>query len=354
MPLQRIEVTDENLDELVERYADVYLSSKSIAELFGIHRNNLSRWASEPFGEIRKKPVPKEGPRGTWILYNVGDALIARATKRKQKPFLRKKVNGVMVYRCNGPCGEWKERDGFYANPSPRSAEHGLLTKCKLCYNEYGRRQTRENPDSVEKKRVARRERTRRLAANAKANKEYREIKEVSATIFVWYLDRYTTGSPESVEADTGIDARSIRRIRKNASEGRKVEVAMIDRLLTGIGRADLMAKFAHGLDRNRPPWHHKYACCQKCWRTTRVYMAKGLCATCYRHRNDPDYVPLADNGGWSQRHACCVVCGKTDSRHAAHGQCHRCHQRLRKQRRKAAAEVGSGHGIPRQPSPPT
>lgn len=349
--MEKVEVTPDNIDELVETYADVYLSYSSIMEKFGIHRNNLSRWVMN--GEIRQLDTKKLGPRGTWKLCNVADALIARSRKRKQNPFLRVNVNGIELFRCNG-CLWWTGRGGYYENPSPRSAEHGLLTKCKLCYNEYGRRQSKDER-ACELKRQARNNRVRRFEEAAKANREYVPVTEVSATIFVWYLDTYSRGSAESVEKDTGIPARTIRRIRKAAENGKKVEVATIDRLLSGLGRNDLSAKFLMGLDRSRPPWHHKWPYCQRCYRTTRVHMAKGLCATCYRHRDDPSYLPMSDNGGWSQRYACCVICERTDSRHAAHGECHRCMQRERmRKRRNAEREVGSGHGNPRSPLAPT
>lgn len=345
-----IEVDDSNIDELVNRFADAYLSSKSIGILFGIHRNNLSRWGGS--GEVRKiDSGQKASPRGCSVLYNAADAIITRWSRKRVFAFKHVTVNGIDLYRCNG-CHWWTGRGGYYQNPSERAGAHGLLTKCRDCHNKRGRAWYRKDGVS-EEKRLDRNRRRQEEYDRAVATRKWKAPVWMDAARVVEIVERkIKDATPREIEIRAGLPEDSYRSVVKSAKTGGKTKIAGVERLFVGLELMGELAEINNELEQDRPPWHPKWPYCQRCYRTNREHIARGMCVTCYKHRNEPDYVPMLEPTAWSQRHIECVVCHRTDSRHAAHGQCHRCHQRLRKRGEKAANEVSSGHGNPRSIPP--
>lgn len=327
-----IKVTKDNLSDLLEEYAGQYLPGSKIVKMFDITYSSLYEWKKNDKIVIRRKDVGKRFQH-----YNVEDVLNAKAHTRKTKPFLFRKINGVTHYRCNGKCGEWKPRDAYYESntSNPGSTFKPKQTSCKVCFKEAARLRIKERGPEVSA-RITRR-RVMRERARVKAVARYKEVKQVSARILVWYLETYTHGSLEQVEMLTGVPARRLRRIISDADRGGMIRVETLDKFLTGLDRADLMARFNKGLDANRPIWGGGQYYCQTCYRTTVPHFSSGLCATCYKHRNDDNWVPPVDSK-WSRHHHCCTSCHKTDRRHMGHGLCVACYDRKRRQDGRKAA----------------
>lgn len=136
--------------------------------------------------------------------------------------------------------------------------------------------------------------------------------------------------------------ADSIRTVRRRARDGGNVKIERAEKILIALdmkGDATRLIDEAWG---EQPQWHKDWAYCQRCFRINVTYMARGLCSTCYRKRDDPTYQPPVETG-WSMRYPFCQSCRRIDRKHAARGLCVTCWQRQRKSGELKPATTGRG-----------
>lgn len=308
-------------DQIIEQYADSYMSSREISDLLGIDRNTIQRWSAK--GKVRMRPVEKRERHKPFHLYHVGDCIAVRLKRPKPKPFKHRRVNDVIEYCCN-TCNEWKQRDGFYDDK--RNEQHGILSQCKACHNRLARERSFNPKNRAASNRRAR-ARMHKRAADAKAATAWSENPTIPARLVVEAIDRVRPNNtdPEiSVEAQMHPD--TIRNARRKANRGGSMFLNTVDTIFTNLNERDEFISITAYLDEIRPRWHEKYDYCQLCLRTKIPYMAKGMCTTCYRNYKKPGYKPMVESA-WSLKYVHCVNCHCTDSRHAAKGYCGRCYQ---------------------------
>lgn len=339
-----IEITEENVDALVEQYADTWMIVSDLCVMFrGVYRQQFDQWSKS--GRVRRQkviPVPQRGGR---YEYNVADVIVARHTTKTIKPFKRRVENGIEIACCN-MCDEWKPATEFYPNPAPGKKDR-IHTHCKTCHVGISRRAYRENPDARAKS-IARSRLTRIRRQEAKrAAEEWQEKQkrvEIPAKQVADFIERNHVGVPRSeLGSLCGLHEDTIRKVISQARKGRNIKLATADAILTNLGGEVLLAQIHNELEMERPQWHHEHPYCSRCLRTSVAYAAQGMCHTCYINRNDPDYEPIMEKQ-WARRHVCCKGCGTTKRRHYGLGLCNACWQKARRVRRKLEA-VGSGHG---------
>jgi hypothetical protein len=337
--MDRIRITDENVDELVEKYGEEWWTMREILASFAkLQRQYFTDWGKD--GTVRfmeTGAVARNKPR---YLYNVGDVIVARHRMRECKPFLNKiGTDGIRLFRCN-ECEEWKPHDQFHANTSGGRGS-GMHTKCKVCHKAATDRWRENNPIEIIKTRERSRRRRRENTARARAVSEWERSQFVDPQIIVDFLDKHYPGvSSRLLSERCGEHDDFIRKVRKQAENGKRIMFATADTILGNLGGENLLAEIVAEMEKERPRWHPKWDYCQLCMRTSVAHEAKGYCYTCYNRRDDPTYVPIME-GQWARRHTCCLDCGTTKRRHYGLGLCTRCWQRRHRRSRK----VGSGHG---------
>jgi len=321
-------------DELIEKYADSYLPIHMITDLINVNRNTLMRWAQN--GMVRTERLDKIEKGKPYIFYHFGDCVVARTRRRRPRPFKNKMVNGIRIFQCNS-CDTWKTKEGFYTDK--RNELYGILSHCKDCHNEHSRNRNRIDEVKQGWRRRAK-ARQKKRTQDAKIATEWAENPTIPAAIVIREIDAVR---PNCTDTEISNEARvhedTIRNIRRKAARNGDMFLSTIDSIFTMLGEPEAFIRITEHLDENRPRWHRDYDYCQCCLRTKIPYMARGLCSTCYRHRNDTDYRPMLESP-WSLKHAHCVKCYSTDSRHAAHGMCGRCYQQHRKAEALSSARV--------------
>lgn len=345
--MDRICITPENVDELVEKYAEEYWPAKDIASTFAsMGVNMIVDWSRA--GEVRYYSIPKgeRQHRQPWNRYSVSDCIVARSRHRKLRPFQRRVVNGIPIFRCNR-CEEWKGEDDFYKDRKREAqGNQALLPYCKRCHNKAGQQRRDENPEVKLKERVKFQRRYEALKERRIAAKRWKAPTRIETTRILALIDArfplpddVKRGSYDRLLSEqAGMNEDAIRAMRRNEM----TKLSTVDALLTGLHMTVELAELNEEIEKDRPRWHPDHPYCRTCHRDDKTYMAKGLCSTCYRHRDDPDYRPVTGTK-WSLRYACCIECRRTDRRHAARGLCGACWQRKRKAQQLEA--VGSGHG---------
>ncbi len=336
--MERIRITDENVDELIEQFRDEWWTGKQILATFAkIQRHYLVDWSKD--GRLHRIPIEPRPQRGARFLFSVEDAILARHRMRECKPFLNKiGPDGVRLFRCN-KCEAWKEVDGFHANMS-QGRGPGMHTHCKVCHARLNAEHRKNNIAETMKGRERARLRRRTTVARAKAVQEWEGVKEIDARIVVDFLERAYPDEPDTLLSDRcGSHPDLIRKVRKQAKLGRKIKFSTADTVLVALGGDVVLRQIIAEMERDRPAWHPAHPYCSRCMRTSVAHEAAGMCQTCYPRRDDLTYVPIMD-GQWARRHMQCGGCGTTDRRHYGHGLCRRCWNR----RQRLAAKVGSGH----------
>lgn len=313
------------LDELIEQYADSFLSAGEISKLLDADRNTIQKWHRA--GKVRMMRVENAKKHQPFKLYHVGDCISARLKHRKPKPFKYRSVDGVVEYCCN-TCDVWKPRDDFYEDK--RNKYHGILSQCKECHNRLARERNR-----TKLSRDADRERSKRLmrerADAARAATEWAANPTIPAKLVADAINRVRPGVTDAlVSLEAGMHEDTIRNVRRKADRDAMMFLSTVDTIFTNLNERDVFYEITSMLDDVRPRWHKNYDYCQMCLRTVTPFVASGLCSTCYRHRKDPDYRPVVESD-WSIRFVRCQSCQCTDSKHSAHGLCRRCYQMHRK-----------------------
>lgn len=353
----RIQITDENVDALVEQYADVWMTAVEIERTFdGLKRSTIQPWSRA--GDIRSREILPRPKHSAWFEYNVADCIVARHKRRRCKPFLRRrKDDGRMEFRCN-VCTKWKDEDEFYDNYRKDRDNHGKLTYCKQCHNDRMSKVRAENPEVRERERLRFREKYARQREHMRAAQEWRATAEIDAQKIIDIIDAQFPDDTDRLIAErAGVHTDMVRQIRRRARQGKQSKITSAEKLLIGL---DLKSEATRLIDEawgEQPKWHKDWPYCQKCLRINVTYMAAGLCSTCYRQRNNPDYIPPVETS-WSMRYPYCQRCETTERRHVARGLCGKCWQIMRKRGELKPAtsgrgahvrkKVGSGHGIPR------
>lgn len=329
--MPRVEVTAENVDELLEKYAGKWLPACEIDKLFVRLCHQVIRpWARK--GEIRRR---RSRHKGVMYDYCVAEAITARHLHRQIKTFMfrPRAEDGVMEYRCN-VCIQWKERDGFYENTMPSA--HGLLTSCKTCFSKarIGKAKTAEQ---IESRSRSERDHRARIAAGVKKSAEWKPPELIEAKRILSIIEMRLPpdeNSDTEISRMAGVDDDVVRNIRRRARDGGNVTLVNVDKLFTGLNWAMEMSHINEEIESQRPPWHPDHPYCRRCLRTHITYAGIGMCNTCYPHRDDPDWRPPADSD-WSLRYARCITCEGTSSPYKANGRCSICDARWRRRRGK-------------------
>lgn len=307
-------------DEIIEKYSDDWMTAAEISELIGVSKSSIFTWSSRDLiRSIEIEDAKQHEPR---MKYHVGDCITKRMKRNTPKPFKRKIVNGITIYRCN-KCECWKQKDLFY---SDERSIHGIHTHCKDCYrrmrNEKGR--TAEQKKQYNENEKAQLRRWRQMSRDATA---WNANPMVDAKMVVDLIDRVRPHMNDTdICMEAGVHLETVRAIRRSASKDRPVKLSTVDGLFTGLEELGAQQELYDYIDKHRPRWHDDYDYCCMCFRTSVAHAARGYCQTCYRNRNDAAYKPLVEDR-WSMRHASCVRCKQTNSRYAARGLCNACYQ---------------------------
>ncbi len=339
--MQKIEITDENVDALVEKHEDQWLPSNDIAGMFKFLASQTIRtWSKE--GRIRRREGMDPSRKNPPFEYNVCDAIIARHSSRRIKPFLRVEIDGLELFRCN-KCEWWTGRGGFYKNTVP--SLHGLLTSCIDCHLTREKEHRKRSPDVLKReaeraRRHRRKNRERVQKAAAFTAPDRIDAKRIIDIIDARFPDKIQYNDTEICRI-AGVHDEMVRKIRQRAASGENTKLHVVDELFSGLDWNDELSLIHDEIEKDRPAWGpHGQPYCSKCFRSNRTYMAAGMCSTCYKRRNDPDYRPMAESK-WAMRHSHCVECGTNKVPYRANGRCSRCDSRWRRRQQK----VGSGHG---------
>ncbi len=329
--MKKVEITADNVHDLVEMYEGEWLPSREIDKRFvcmGEHALRL--WSRQGYISRRECPLP----RILWE-YNVSEAISARMQHRRMRPFLRKVVDGVELFQCHGPCDLWKERDDFYKQTI--KTQHGLLPKCKPCHlASISASKDRSRAAMKVRAEKAKEERLVRVEA-ARSCSGFKAKTTVDAGRIAAMIDERIAGSVPDTEicSRAGVHYEVVRKIRVRARRGLDVKLEVVDRLFIGLSWTNEIASLHAEAEEGRPRWSKSYAYCQRCFRTSIPYTARGLCNTCYPHRDNPDYRPMSD-GKWASRWACCRECFTTKRRHCGKGLCSACYERQRKREHRS------------------
>lgn len=319
-----------------DTFGCTWLTSGEIAKLLDISRNTMARWSSK--GLVRTKDSGVKRKNSPWMLYCFEDCQARTGKRKKPAPFLNKLVDGVRIFRCNH-CLEWKERGCFYEDRTKRRS-HGILSYCKVCHCEMRNARLTDEVKAQRQAEKVRLGRERTRMARAASAWSPTEVSAQSA------LDVVVALRPdmkwEHISEEAGVHKDTVRRIASQAKKGSMVKIQTIDRLLVGLGEPDAMRSLYDEIDAGRPRWHEKHDYCQRCLRTSVAYMAAGMCSTCYRQRNNPDYKTRLE-AQWSTTRTCCKVCLTSERPHRAKGMCNACYLRWYKEINPR--RVGSGHG---------
>lgn len=311
-------------EEIIEQYADEWLTAGEIESKLGISKSSVFTWSSRGF--IRAMPIDGAMHNEPRLRYHAGDCIKRRMKRSKPKPFKRRVVNGITIFRCN-KCEQWLQKDSFY---NDNNSIHGIITSCKKCYRDDRNKKGRTEE---QKRRYNENEKAqmRRWREMAKLATEWNNNPMIDAKIVIDIIDEirpHMTDTDICIEA--GVHAETIRALRRSASKDRPVKLSTVDNLFTGLDEVAATQKIHEYIDKHRPRWHDNYDYCRLCFRTQVAHAARGYCNTCYRQRNNPEYKPLVENR-WSKRHPYCVRCEQTTSKYAARGLCNACYQYERK-----------------------
>jgi hypothetical protein len=328
----KIKITRENINDLIDEFGDEWMTTRAISEMFEINLGSLRRWVTKGFVR-RIEGSTKSAP----CLANVGDAILRQHQARKQKPFLRKMVDGKLVCRC-GVCEQWKSSEEFYPD---KSQSHGLTTSCIECHKLRRKIRYQSNRDreiSRRKERYAMHKKMARAASSWKPSNM-----TPAAPILEVVLRVCPDMTNREIEQTYDLPDDSIRSLRRVAEKGSLIKVSTADQILNAL---DMPEEFARIVDAQMeaPRWSKSHDYCVRCMRVNIPHEAGGFCRTCYRHRNDHDWIPPSENK-WSLRHSRCICCHTTDRPHSARGMCKSCYDKAR----RAADKVGSEHGNLRQ-----
>lgn len=315
-----------------------WVPANELAEEIGCTPGLIHLWWKE--GIVERRRPPKVKWRGHRWLYHREQAVERGRTRRKLKPMKISMRDGVKVYRC-AVCEEFKPRDCFYADK--RNKLTGILSRCVQCYKLYHK----ENYDPKDPRYIKKVKQAvaiqKQATINARAASAWKYPAEIDAIIVGWFIRRrYQDLNSERLSEMCSMSARRVRAILEYAETGRRVKLETAMEILVGLDLGDEWDALQRGMEHSRPRWHHDYDYCQLCFRTTVRHIARGLCGTCYDHRDDPAYIPVPDNR-WSITEPRCVVCKSTKFRHQAFGKCTSCYRK--EWRAKRRSRVGSGHG---------
>lgn len=307
-------------DEIIEKYSDEWMTASEINKLIGVGKSTIFTWSCRNL--IRSMPIEGVPKNHTRMKYHVGDCIAKRQNRQTPKPFKRRVVNGITIYRCT-KCEQWKQVDGFYGD---KHSVHGIHTRCKQCYramrNAKGR--TAEQKKRYNENEKAQMRRWREMAREAT---DWNANPVIDAQMVVDLIERVR---PHMNDTDICVEARvhieTVRAIRRQASKGRPVNLSTVDKLFTGLQELPAQQELYEYIDKHRPRWHDDHDYCRLCFRTSVAHAARGYCQTCYRNRTNENYKPMVENR-WAQRHGCCVRCKQTTSKHAARGLCNACYQ---------------------------
>lgn len=337
----KIKVTPENLDQLVERYAEEWWDAARLDRTFvKMNENCVRMWARN--GEVRSRHEARTSKK-PYVFFNVADAIIARSNHRQLGSLGSRTINGVTEYRCT-LCEQWKGDDAF--KDDKRSVARGsFITKrsrCNQCESDRTKILWREDKKFADaRKKRSKRIRKQQIEARDAAV-AWKAPRAISASIFVEIVNRRLRGTNESICQQLGLDVRGWDRVRRSAETGAGVLLESVDRWLTNADLQDELHVIHDEIEAQRPRWWKDYASCIKCNGISRPHKAAGLCDLCYRNRKNPDWIPPQGDGLWARSYDQCIVCGRSDSPHSCRGRCTRCHSAHYRKRRKA---VGSEHG---------
>lgn len=321
----------------------LWMTSGEVAKLLGMSRNTMTRWHQRGLVRARDSGVRRRNV--PWMLYHVGDCERLIGARKKPEAFQHRVIDGVQMFRCND-CKEWKGRDAFYKDRT-KTRYHGILSYCKECHGV--RRRANDTPGKrlLHAQRAA--DRRRRNSRMAKLATDWSPDLLAGERAYEIIKRLRPHAVDEEISLEAGMPRSAVSDIKRRAKSGGSVTVAKMDRLLVGLDETLALREMYDELDRGRPKWHPKHDYCQRCLRTEVAHMAKGLCATCYRRRNDPTYVPKLERQ-WSTTRTHCVDCLRSDRPHRARGMCGPCYLRnRRRQGTRLANPVGSVHGDLRQ-----
>ena len=317
---------------------ELYLPAEQLSKIVGCSAGLIHLWWKD--GIVSRKPFPKITKHSPRWVYNYDQVVERGRTRRKLKPMKIGMRDGVKVYRC-AVCEKFKPRDCFYEDK--RNKLTGILSRCVECYKLYHK----ENYDPKDPRYVKKVQQSvaiqKQATANARAASAWKYPAEIDAIIVAWFVRRkYPDHNAAQLSHICSFPERQIRAMFEYAQTGRRVKLATATEILIGLDLGDDLDALHRGMERNRPRWHHRYDYCQLCFRTTVRHIARGLCGTCYDHRDDPTYIPVPENR-WSITEPRCVVCKSTKYRHQAFGKCTSCYRK--EWRAKRRSRVGSGHG---------
>lgn len=338
--MNRIEVTEENVHDLIEQYGDEWWTARDIERTFAVIDQQVHKWSRE--GGIRKFAMV-DGGKGRPNVYNVGDLINERLRRKRSKSFVMKRIGGVLHGCCN-KCGEWKvankdvNASGFYYD----KGKGCYYPTCKKCHNSI----RFPNERSREIMRRANRRRAKLSRERARAAQQAK-LKPVDAATLLAEIEQALPGvTHTAMFSANGLHEDFGRRFLKAVEQGKEVKAETADKLLSALNLQNIAARMIEIEGGGK--WHPDNHYCVRCLRVDSPHRNRGLCQSCYLHRNDPDWKRPPINR-WSMKYECCVKCGTSEIPHAGRGMCRRCHgreqYRINKERR-----VGSGHGNPRQP----
>jgi hypothetical protein len=166
---------------------------------------------------------------------------------------------------------------------------------------------------------------------------------EIECVKLIEIIDaQFPDDSDGIISERAGMHVDSVRNIRRRSREGKLVKIETADKLLIGLDLKDESSRLIDEAWGEQPKWHKDWPHCQKCLRINVTYMARGLCSTCYRKRDDQTYLPPCELP-WSMRYPHCQSCERTDRPHAGRGLCGTCWQRKRKSGELIPATSGRG-----------
>lgn len=342
----RIDISPENaprlIDEILSGFFPEWMTAKEITETFVITRTLIHTWSAA--GHIPSRPTGKVFGNKPQLEYDLVAFVRVRSSRRVLRARkIRELEDGTILIKC--PDCTYLPKSAFYKNDGHAL---GVSVRCRKCHNARGKEWDRAN---VDKRNAKKKRQTKLSVKRARAAARWQPPKWVDTQMILAIIDSkfpLLIGERRSAKDRLLCERAKVQEdFIRSMRRSQRAKVEIVDALFAGLELTDELAYVHATIDEGRPAWHPKWPYCQRCYRVEIHHQARGLCRTCYQHRNDPNWQPPIERPGksWSMYHPSCVVCGQTDSPHHGHGQCDRCYQRIKKRNIAAATAVGSGHG---------
>lgn len=258
------------------------------------------------------------------------------ARNKSRRPFLRREVDGVELFRCTS-CLGWKKRESFRRN---RSAKFGIVTQCKACRKRYEEQHRKDHADEINARNNARYHARRELEREGEERERrggsYGAMRVRTEFVRPWLQRLYDIeGELLPIATVLRVDQSLLGKILAGTYYD-TVPLDLADRIAMEAGAEtelwDIVV--APGRDGWGPNGERF---CVRCGTFERPHHCRGMCRRCYAavqyHRQRGHEPPPPRNERWSNEHAQCMVCGTSGrtgtDRHGGKGLCLRCFNRV-------------------------